>query len=104
MKRPPAYRIEITRPADAHLAGLTAHRRARVLGTLQAHLGHEPTKETRNRKQLRPNSLAPWELRLGEIRVYFDVEEEPERVVRIQAVGIKDRDRVLIGGEEVVIQ
>jgi hypothetical protein len=29
------------------------------------------------------------------------VEEEPERVVEIRAVGLKDRDRVLIGGEEV---
>jgi len=31
------------------------------------------------------------------------VDEEPRRVVTIQAVGIKDRSRLLIGGEEVEI-
>jgi hypothetical protein len=55
----------------------------------------------RNRKPLKANPIAPWELRIGHLRVYFDVEEEPERVVEIRAVGLKDRDRVLIGGEEV---
>ena len=35
------------------------------------------------------------------LRVYFDVEEGPERVVKVRAVGLKDRNRVLIGGEEV---
>jgi hypothetical protein len=29
------------------------------------------------------------------------VEEGPERVVKVRAVGLKDRNRVLIGGEEV---
>jgi len=48
-----------------------------------------------------PNPLAPWELRIEELRVYYDVEEEPEELVIILAVGIKDRSRIIIGGEEV---
>ena len=48
---------------------------------------------------MRPNPLAPWELRIGNLRVYFDVEEEPERIVHIRAVGIKQRNRVRIGNE-----
>jgi hypothetical protein len=43
----------------------------------------------------------PWELRIGDVRVYFDVEETPEAVVTIRAVGIKTRERFLIGGKEV---
>ena len=39
-------------------------------------------------------------LRIAELRVYDEVDEE-RRVVEIQAVGIKDRDRVFIGGEEI---
>jgi hypothetical protein len=35
------------------------------------------------------------------IRVYYDIEEKPETVVTILAIGIKERDRVMIGGEEV---
>jgi hypothetical protein len=50
---------------------------------------------------LRPNPIAPWELRIGNLRVYYDIEEKPENMVTILAIGIKDRNRVRIGGEEV---
>ena len=48
---------------------------------------------------MRPNPIAPWELRIGNLRVYYDAEEVPERVVFIRAVGIKERNRVRIGRE-----
>jgi len=48
---------------------------------------------------MRPNPLAPWELRIGNLRVYYDVEEEPESVVFVRAVGVKQRNRVRIGRE-----
>lgn len=38
---------------------------------------------------------------IGELRVYYEVREEPERAVVVKAVGVKERDRVRIGGEEV---
>jgi len=44
-------------------------------------LTHQPTVATRNRKRLRPNPLAPWELRIGALPVYYEVTEEPERLV-----------------------
>ena len=55
--------------------------------------------ETPNRKPLRPNPLALWELRIGDLRVYYDVEEDPEPQVAIVAIGIKRRNRVYIAGE-----
>ena len=55
--------------------------------------------ETRNRKPMRPNPVAPWELRIGALRVYYDVEDEPGPVVYILAVGIKERNKVKIGKE-----
>jgi hypothetical protein len=33
--------------------------------------------------------------------VYFNVEEEPEKVVFVRAVGIKKRNRLYIAGEEI---
>lgn len=71
-----------------------------MLGTVDKQLAHEPTVETRKRKPMRPNPLAPWELRIGDLRVYYDVEEGPPAVVYIRAVGVKERNRVRIGGEE----
>lgn len=50
---------------------------------------------------MRPNPIAPWELRIGTLRVYYDVEETPELRVYIRAIGIKRRNRIYIGGEEV---
>jgi len=44
--------------------------------------------------------VAPWELRLGDLRVYYDVEEKREATVVIVAVGVKDRERVRIGGKD----
>jgi mRNA-degrading endonuclease RelE of RelBE toxin-antitoxin system len=45
--------------------------------------------------------VAPWELRIGDLRVYYEVKDDPEAVVVVKAVGVKDRDRVRIGGEDV---
>jgi mRNA-degrading endonuclease RelE of RelBE toxin-antitoxin system len=56
---------------------------------------------TRHRKVLRANAVAPWELRIGDLRVYYEVKDDPERIVIVKAVGVKERNRVLIGGEEV---
>jgi len=60
--------------------------------------------ETKNRKPMRPNPLASWELRIGKLRDYYDIEEEAENVVYIVAIGVKERNRVWIGGEEVELK
>jgi len=93
------YRIEYAPDAQDHLRGLTARQRAIVLDTVDEQLQHQPMAETRNRKPMRPNSLAPWELRIGDLPVYYDTEDEPEPLVYIRAVGIKERNLVRIGGE-----
>jgi mRNA-degrading endonuclease RelE of RelBE toxin-antitoxin system len=96
-----SYRIEYTTAADEHLNKLTARQEATVLETVTTQLLHQPTVQTKNRKLLRQNRLAKWELRIGAIRVYYDVIEGPEPVVLIRAVGLKVRNRVYVGGEEI---
>ena len=95
-----SYRIEYSPVTAEHLRVLTARQRATVFDAVDDQLEHEPDVETRNRKPMRPNPLAPW-LRVGELRVYYDVEEDPEKLVTVLAVGVKERSRVIIGGEEV---
>jgi mRNA-degrading endonuclease RelE of RelBE toxin-antitoxin system len=80
---------------------LTARQRSMVFDTVDEQLSHQPNVETKNRKPMRPNPLAPWELRIGKLRVYYDVVEDPEKIVTILAVGIKERNRVFIAGEEI---
>ena len=36
---------------------------------------------------------------MGDLRVYYDVDEGPESIVHVRAVGIKERNRVRIAGE-----
>ncbi|MBI4681079.1 MAG: tyrosine-type recombinase/integrase [Nitrospirae bacterium] len=48
---------------------------------------------------MRPNPIAPWELRINNLRVYYDIEDDHEHVVYIRAVGIKERNNVRIGKE-----
>ena len=95
------YRTEYSPDAEDHLRALTARQQAIVLDAVDKQLVHQPTQVTRNRKPMRPNPFAPWELRVGTLCVYYEVEEKPEMVVYIRAVGIKSRGRVYIGGEEI---
>lgn len=93
------YQIEYSPDAEDHLKALTARQQAIVLDMVEEQLIYQPTVETRNRKPMRPNPIAPWELRIGNLRVYYDVEEDPEPEVYIRAVGVKERNRVRIGKE-----
>lgn len=96
-----AYTIEYSPETDGHLRILTARQRMMVFDTVDRQLAYQPAVETRNRRPMRPNPVAPWELRIGKLRVYYGVAETPEPRVFIRAVGIKHRNRVLIGGEEI---
>jgi mRNA-degrading endonuclease RelE of RelBE toxin-antitoxin system len=93
------YRIEYSPDAEYHLMYLTKAQQTRVLDAVDRQLAREPTIETRNRKRMRPNPLAPWELRIGDLRVYYEVEEGPRKLVKILGIGEKDRNTVRIAGE-----
>jgi hypothetical protein len=58
-----AYKIEFTPQADEHFKRLTARERATLVDQLEKQLVHQPSVETRNRKPMQPNPIAPWEPR-----------------------------------------
>jgi mRNA-degrading endonuclease RelE of RelBE toxin-antitoxin system len=98
-----SYRIVFSPDAEEQLHGLAARQQALVLDQVERHLAHQPTAETRNRKRMRPNPLAPWELRIADLRVYYDVESLPEPTVSIRAVGAKEHSQLRIAGKVVQI-
>jgi mRNA-degrading endonuclease RelE of RelBE toxin-antitoxin system len=65
-----------------------------------AALAQEPEKETRNLKILRPNPIAKYELRVGNLRLFFEVDGVAREVMML-AIGRKDGNRLWIGGREV---
>ena len=88
------YVVELDEKVRDQLGFLTARERSMVLKAIGIQLGREPLTETRNRKRLRQNPVAPWELRVRNLRVFYDV-TSPD-LVRVIAVG-----RVSVGAKEI---
>jgi mRNA-degrading endonuclease RelE of RelBE toxin-antitoxin system len=97
------FEIKFAELVRGHFKYLTADERARILRFVEKQFSFEPLKETRNRKRLRPNPLAPWELRVGNLRAFYEVTLEAPNVVRILAVGKKEVSQLLIAGKVVKI-
>jgi mRNA-degrading endonuclease RelE of RelBE toxin-antitoxin system len=79
---------------------MSGRERKMVLDRCEALLERDPARPTRNMKVLRPNPLARYELRLGNLRVFFEIEEDAGSVL-VLAVGRKEGNKLWIGGEEV---
>lgn len=95
------YTVEFAQSVREQMRNLTARQRTTIFDAIERHLLYEPLSETRNRKLLRPNPVAPWELRIGNLRVFYEVVTDEPDVVRILAVGQKKGSKLLIAGKEV---
>lgn len=91
-----AYEVILEGNAAEELRGFRVFERRRIVDELNGQLSHEPLIETRNRKPL--FGLTPsfehrppvWELRTGEVRVFYDVDEEAQ-TVNVRAIRRKER-------------
>ncbi len=106
MGKTPAFAVVYAGEVKDHLRAIEKKHHSLIRSEIEAHLLFEPARETRNRKPLqRPASFgADWELRLGpgnRFRVFYQVDAE-QCQVHILAIGVKDRNRLLIGGEEFI--
>lgn len=98
------YDIEFAESVREHLMSLSPREIAIIIDAIEEQLVYDPLTQTRNRKPLRPNPIAPWELRIGSLRVFYDVIVDEFNVVRILAVGKKQGNRLFIGGQEVKLK
>jgi len=88
-----------------HLKTIERKYHSLIRKTIENELQFEPDVETRNRKPLkRPVRFeADWELRFGpdnRFRVFYDIKIESHEV-HILAIGVKEGNRLFIGGKEV---
>ena len=95
-----AYEVRFADDVKGHLNALTIPERSAALDAIERQLLYEPLVETRNRKPLRPNPIAPWELRVGKLRVFYEVVPGQPSLVRILAVGKKEGNIRLVAGQE----
>lgn len=92
-----AFKITITDDADRQYRSLPVREQRILEAAIQTRLEHEPTKPTKAIKRLRPNPLAEFELRAGDLRALYDV-DGGEVVILI--VGRKVGNRLIVEGEE----
>lgn len=104
MTRCSKFRIIFAPETIDHVAIIDRKHHALLHQVIHEQLSHQPATATRNRKLLKQPAPfgATWELRCGpqnRYRVFYEV-KSAECIVRILAVGIKDRNRLFIDGEE----
>lgn len=96
-----AYKIEFAKCVKKHFKHLSASQRSFVINGIEKQLIHDPLKETRSRKPLRPNPIAPWELRISNLRVFYDITSDEPNIVKILTVGYKKGNTLFIAGKAV---
>ena len=98
------YALSFAPEAVDHLDLIASKYHGLLRRTIKEQLTYRPTVETRNRKPLdQPAPFeASWELRCGpdnRFRIFYDVDAAAHEV-QVLAIGVKDRNRLVIGGEE----
>jgi mRNA-degrading endonuclease RelE of RelBE toxin-antitoxin system len=88
-----------------HLRTIDSKHHSLIREAIDKQLQFDPGVETRNRKPLRQPAAfeARWEIRFGpdnRFRVLYDI-NEAEHQVLILAIGEKERNRLIVGGNEV---
>jgi mRNA-degrading endonuclease RelE of RelBE toxin-antitoxin system len=93
------FDIEISHEAQLDLQSFRKFDQARISQEIEEQLRHEPNRETKRRKKLRSGHIAEWELRIGKIRVFYNV-DVASPLVQIVRIGYKQRSKLFFRGEE----
>jgi mRNA-degrading endonuclease RelE of RelBE toxin-antitoxin system len=104
MPHPPRFELIFALETVDHLDAIERKFHRLIQMTIDEQLTHTPERETRNRKPVEQPSPfgATWELRFGpnnRFRVFYEVDND-EHTIQVLAIGIKERNQLLIGGEE----
>lgn len=94
------FNIEFTERARDNLLVLRKRDQQVIVDEIDIQLSNEPDKPTRKRKRLQENPLAPWELRVGDFRAFYDLDRGATTVV-VVAIGHKIHNKLYIGSEEI---
>lgn len=105
-RKKPAFQIVYQPETVRHLETIETKYWSLIRTTIEVQLSYEPFTETTNRKSLLRESPFGdvWEARFGpqnRLRVFYRSDpDEPQRVL-VEAIGLKNRNRLMIRGREV---
>jgi mRNA-degrading endonuclease RelE of RelBE toxin-antitoxin system len=90
------FEIAFAPSADADLAYFRAVDQRVIIAAIQEFLAIDADSESRRRKRLTENPVAPWELRVGDHRVFYEI--AGESTVTVLAIGVKVHNNLFIRG------
>ena len=93
------FRVTLTPSAEVDLEYFKRFEQRVIVDAAKRYLQHDAQVESPHRKKLRPNPLAPWELRIGQYRLFYEVEDV--MAVKIVAIGYKEHNDLFIRGQRV---
>lgn len=95
------FEVRFVPSADEDLDHCQAQEQRVIRDAIEKFLEVDAGIENKRRKLLRPNPLAPWALRVGDFRVFYEIRDQ--RVVRVLAVGHKVHNVLFIRGRRAEI-
>jgi len=91
------FQIEMTEDAERQFRTFSAREQRILQVAIRSRLLHRPTTPTNAIKKLRPNPIAQFELRVGDLRVMYNVDGNE---VIIVVFGQKLGNLLIVKGEE----
>lgn len=95
------YDIEVGHSANGDIDYYDKFDQQIIVKAIIEYLQFDANIETRKRRRLRPNPVAPWELRIGIYRIFYEITER--QIVKVLAVGHKEHNDLFIRGRKVDI-
>ena len=81
-----AYRIVFTENAVEDFNAMDARQRATVRDAVRIHLTNQPTRQSKSRiKRLRELTHPQFRLRVGDVRVFYDVTDDDVVIIAIMS-------------------
>jgi mRNA-degrading endonuclease RelE of RelBE toxin-antitoxin system len=93
------FQVILTPSAEADLDYFKRFEQRVVVDAARRYLRNDADVESQHRKKLRANPMAPWELRFGKYRVFYELVDVT--AVKIVAIGYKEHNDLFIRGRRV---
>lgn len=88
--------IRFVPSADEDLDYYHAREQRIILDGIRRFLETDANVQSNRRKRIRPNPLGPWELRVGDYRIFYEI--RADGLVRVLAAGHKRHNELYVRG------
>jgi len=92
------FEIDVTEEAESDLDSIRPYYRRQILDAMDTHLRHAPERTSRSRiKRLRALDSPGYRLRVGDVRVFYDVDARERYVTILRVLSKEEALRYLEG-------